>query len=115
MALKSTRGIVSTHALSVVAHPNQGEPSVSHVDRNGPTSRIETIFKELFDDRRRAFDHFSRRNATDDLFRQNTDLALAVGFQHATMLLMNDKEVGGRDVAPGRRSSDFGQLILCQL
>src|SRR6185312_8081563 len=115
MPLKSAWSISLTHAFPVVAHPNQGEPSVLHLDRDGPTPRIETVLEKLFDDRRRALDHLSRCNAADDLLRENTDLATAVGFQHGTMLPMSDKMVGGRGVASRRRSSDFSQLILCQL
>ncbi len=115
MPLKRARGVFPTHALPVVAHPNQGEPSVPHVYRDGPTPCIEAVLEELFYDRRRPFDHLSRCNATDDLFWKNTDLATAVGSQHGTMLLMSDETVMGRGVAPWRRSSDFGQLVLCQL
>jgi hypothetical protein len=115
MPLKRAWGILPTHALPVIAHPNQGESAVLHVDRDGPTPRIETVLKKLFDDRRRAFDHLSRRDATDDLFRKNADLPTAVGSQHGTMLLISDETVMGRGVTPRRRSSDFGQLVLCQL
>jgi hypothetical protein len=114
MPLKSSPRIVSTHAFSVVGHPNQEKPSVPHVDRDGPTPRIDAVLEELFYDRRRAFDHLPRCDATDDVLRKDTDLAGTIGPQHDTILLMRDGTMTGRDVALRRRSSDLGQLILRQ-
>jgi hypothetical protein len=69
MALKRTDRIRTTHSLPIIGHPNQGEASILHLDGDGTTPRIDTVFEKLFHDCSGTLNNLAGCNATNHVFR----------------------------------------------
>ena len=73
MTLKSHSGIRFRHALPVVNYPYAGFPGIGHQYLDVLGTGIDSVFHQLFNDRRRTLYHLTGCNLVGYRIRQQTD------------------------------------------
>ena len=75
VTFQAQQRVVAVHAVTVVGHPHQRDAAAldDHFHRGRP--RVEAVFHQFFDDRRRPLDHLPRRHLTGDDFGQQGNSA----------------------------------------
>ena len=73
MALKRQQRVIPQHAAAVINDANQPPPAVFNFHANAGRTRIQRVFEEFFDYRRRAFNYFAGRNLVGYVVRKDSD------------------------------------------
>ena len=67
MAFEGEEGIVTVHTIAVIADPDEPTPGPLHCDRDGARFSVEGVLRQFLDDRGRALDHLTSRNAVGQI------------------------------------------------
>ncbi len=78
VALEGQQGVVAVHAGTVVGDPDQGEPPLLDVDRDGVGPGVERVLAELLDHRGRSLDHLACGDLVDQPGGQDSNGGHAV-------------------------------------
>ena len=73
MTLQRQPGVVPVHAGAVVTHADQRLAAIFQLDPNRTRAGVERVLDQLFDDGRRPFDDFTRRDLIGDGIGENLD------------------------------------------
>jgi len=72
-SLDSQRRIRAGHATAIVADAHQRHAALPNLDRDRARLRVDGIFDQLFDDRGRSLDHFTRGDTFGDGFGEDVN------------------------------------------
>ena len=75
VSFQGKESVVAVHPATVVHYPHQRDPPAPDADLDLARSRVDAVFHELLDDRRRALDHLAGGHLAREDFRQQTDPA----------------------------------------
>jgi hypothetical protein len=75
MALKGERNVGGADAVTVIRDLNQPAPAVHDLDGNSGAAGIQAVVDQFFYNGGWPLDDLARRNATDDLTRQDVDFS----------------------------------------
>ena len=75
MTLKGQQRVIAHHAMPIVSNADQLAPTGLNLHADARSSGIKGIFKQLFHNRRRAFNDFSGSDLVGYLVREHMDPA----------------------------------------
>ena len=73
MAFETQEGVVASHAVSVVADPDEAFASAANFDANSGGLGVNRIFHKLLENGRGPFNHLAGCDLVGHLVRQDTD------------------------------------------
>jgi hypothetical protein len=71
VALQRHQGVVLGHPDTVIGHPHEGTPTCDQLDVEAPRLGVQSVLHQLFDHRRRPFDHLAGGNPVHHRVGQN--------------------------------------------